>query len=59
MKKKEETKEVKKIRPFMQLNDDELEQVSGGGIGYMRKCRVCGGIMDRSVPDELRCHCGD
>ena len=38
--KKEETKEVKKIRPVMKLNDNELEQVTGG-FGHRRSYCGC------------------
>ena len=50
--------EVVKKNGTQELNLNELDKVSGGGMMFARTCRQCGGIIgDPSVPDDFKCHC--
>ena len=53
--KKEETKEVKKIRPVMKLNDNELEQVTGG---FGRRRSFCGCFVPMPDGNGYCAQCG-
>ena len=47
-----------------ELNQEEMNQISGGNGGnklWNRVCKICGGIIgnDPNILPGLKCHCND